>query len=74
MYILCLAGTDPVINKKSLEAVEAVLSNARRIAKTLSPEKKAAVEAICSEIEMLMRELAELQANGQVRPSHLDCN
>ncbi len=60
-------GTDPEINKKSLEAVVAVLSNARRIAKTFSPEKKAVVEAICSEIETLMRELAELQANGQVR-------
>ena len=66
-------GTDPEINKKSLEAVVAVLSNARRIAKTFSPEKKAVVEAICSEIETLMRELAELQANGQVRV-HGVCN
>ncbi len=58
------------MNKKSLEAVEAVLSNARRIAKTFSPEKKAAVEVICSEIEALMRELVDLQASGQVRDTY----
>ena len=55
------------MNKKGLQAVEAVLKDARRIAKTLSPEKRTAVEKICSEIEALARELAELQAKGQVR-------
>lgn len=43
-----------------------MLSDARKFAKTLPAEKKAAIEKICSEIESLMQELAELQARGEV--------
>jgi len=49
-----------------------VLKDARRIAKTLSPEKRAVVEQICSEIEAMMRELADLQAKGQVRTTQFN--
>ena len=50
-----------------MEAVEAVLREARRMARGLPAEKRAAIEAICSEIDQLARELAELQARGEVR-------
>ena len=59
-------GQDSETDKKGLEAVEAVLRDARRIAKTLSPAKRAEVEKIISEIEALAKELAELQARGLV--------
>ena len=47
-------------------AVKSVLKEARKIARTLPSEKRAAVEAMCNEIEALMKELAELQARGEV--------
>ena len=43
------------------------MKEARKIARTLPSEKRAAVEAMCVEIEALMKELAELQARGEVR-------
>ena len=55
------------VNKRGIQAVEEVLKEARRLAKGLPPEKREAIEKICTEIESLMKELAELQANGQVR-------
>lgn len=61
----CL-GQDPETDKKGIEAVEAVLKDARRIAKSLPAAKRATVEKICSEIEALTKELADLQARGLV--------
>lgn len=55
------------VNKRGIQAVEEVLKEARRLAKGLPPEKREAIETICSEIESLMKELAELQAQGKVR-------
>ena len=49
-----------------MEAVEAVLKDARRIAKSLPVAKRAEIEKICSEIEALAKELADLQAKGLV--------
>ena len=49
-----------------MEAVEAVLREARAIAKTMSPEKRAYIEQLCSEIEAMAMELAALQAKGEV--------
>ena len=48
-----------------------MLKEARKIARTLPPEKKAAIEEMCNEIEALMQELADLQARGLV--SHYVC-
>ena len=47
--------------------MEAVLKEARAIAKTMSPEKRAYIEQLCSEIEAMAKELAALQAKGEVR-------
>ena len=44
-----------------------MLKEARRLARGLPPEKREAIEKICTEIEALMKELAELQARGEVR-------
>ena len=44
-----------------------MLKEARRLARGLPPEKREAIEKICTEIEALMKELAELQAKGEVR-------
>jgi len=49
-----------------MEAVEAVLKEARKIAKTLAPEQRTVIEQLCSEIEALSKELAGLQARGEV--------
>ena len=54
------------MNKAGLEAVQEVLKEARKLARGLAPDKKAAIEQICDEIDSLMRELAELQARGEV--------
>jgi len=48
-----------------MEAVEAALKEARKIAKTLAPEQRTVIEQLCSEIEALSKELAELQARGE---------
>ena len=55
------------MNRRGIQAVEEVLKEARRLAKGLPPEKREAIEKICTEIEALMKELAELQAKGEVR-------
>ena len=44
-----------------------MLKDARRLAKNMPPAKKAAIEKICAEIDELAKELATLQASGQVR-------
>lgn len=44
-----------------------MLKEARKLARTLPPEKRAAIEEMCNEIEALMKELADLQARGLVR-------
>ena len=74
MYVcvLCVcvyvcAGADAEVNRQGIEAVKSVLKEARKVARTLSPEKRAAIEAMCDEIEALMQELADLQARGLVR-------
>ena len=54
------------VNKRGIQAVEEVLKEARRLARGLPPEKREAIEKICSEIEALMKELADLQARGEV--------
>ena len=54
------------MNKAGIVAVEAVLKDARKLAKNLSPEKRAEVEKICDEISKLLEELRELQARGEV--------
>ena len=60
-------GADAELNKRGIQAVEEVLKEARRLARGLPPEKREAIEKICTEIEALMKELAELQARGEVR-------
>ena len=60
------AGTDAELNKQGIDAVKAVLKEARKLARTLPPEKRAAIEEMCNEIEALMQELADLQARGLV--------
>ena len=59
-------GKNPELDKVGMEAVEAVLREARRMARGLPAEKRVAIEAICSEIDQLAKELAELQARGEV--------
>ena len=54
------------VNRRGIQAVEEVLKEARRLARGLPPEKREAIEQMCTEIEALMKELAELQAKGQV--------
>jgi len=61
-----LPDGDAAACKAGLAAVDAVLKDAKRLAKNMSPEKKAAIEKICAEIEELSKELASLQASGQV--------
>ena len=63
---LSFPGKDPETDKQGMEAVEAVLKEARKIAKTLAPEQRTVIEQLCSEIEALSKELAELQARGEV--------
>ena len=60
-------GADAELNRRGIQAVEEVLKEARRLARGLPPEKREAIEKICTEIEALMKELAELQARGEVR-------
>ena len=55
------------MNRRGIEAVKSVLKEARKIARTLPPGKRAAIEQMCDEIEALMQELADLQARGLVR-------
>ena len=62
----CVAGTDAKTNKAGIQAVEAVLDEARRIARTLPADRKAVIEGLCDELESLKRELAMLQSSGQV--------
>jgi vinculin len=57
-------GADAEVNRQGIEAVKSVLKEARKIARTLPPEKRAAIEEMCNEIEALMQELADLQARG----------
>ena len=61
-----LLGADAEVNRQGIEAVKSVLKEARKIARTLPPEKRAAIEEMCNEIEALMQELADLQARGLV--------
>ena len=63
MYV----GTDAELNRKGVGAVEAVLKEARKLARSLPPDKRAAIEQLCNEIDALVKELAELQARGEVR-------
>ena len=46
--------------------MQSVLKEARRIAKTLPAEKRKFIEGLCDEIDQLAKELAELQARGEV--------
>ncbi len=55
------------MNKAGLAAVEAVLKDARRMARNMPQAKKAAIEKMCAEIDELAKELAALQASGKVR-------
>lgn len=54
------------MNKAAILALQSVLKEARRTAKGLPSAKKAAIEKMCVEIDELAKELAELQAAGQV--------
>ena len=65
----CVAGTNAQTNKAGIQAVEAVLEEARRIAKTLPADRKAVIEGLCDELESLKKELAMLQSSGQVGSS-----
>ncbi|KAL5479938.1 hypothetical protein EMCRGX_G023541 [Ephydatia muelleri] len=58
-------GTNAQTNKAGIQAVEAVLEEARRIAKTLPADRKAVIEGLCDELESLKKELAMLQSSGQ---------
>ena len=60
-------GANAELNRQGIEAVKSVLKEARKLARTLPLEKRAAIEEMCNEIEALMQELAELQARGEVR-------
>ena len=60
------SGADAEMNKRGIDAVKGVLKEARKIARTLPPERRAAIEEMCNEIEALMQELADLQARGLV--------
>ena len=59
-------GADAELNRQGIEAVKSVLKEARKLARSLPPEKRAAIEQMCDEIEALMQELADLQARGLV--------
>ena len=61
-----LSGADASVNAAGIFAVKNMLKDARRLAKSLPQAKKAAIEAMCKEIDDLAKELAELQAYGQV--------
>lgn len=63
MYVV---GANAELNRQGIDAVKSVLKEARKIARTLPPEKRAAIEQMCNEIEALMQELADLQARGLV--------
>ena len=67
MCVCVCSGADAELNKRGIEAVKSVLKEARKLARTMPPEKRAAIEAMCNEIEALMQELADLQARGLVR-------
>ena len=54
------------MNREGQLAVQSVLKDARRIARSLAPDKRAAIEQLCNEIDELAKELAELQARGEV--------
>ena len=55
------------MNKEGIIAVESMLKDARRMAKGFPPSKKAVIETMCAEIDELAKELAVLQAAGEVR-------
>lgn len=61
-----VVGANAELNRQGIDAVKSVLKEARKIARTLPPEKRAAIEQMCDEIEALMQELADLQARGLV--------
>ena len=52
-------------NKRGIQAVEEVLEVCQ-LARDLQPEKHEAIEKIYSKVETLMKELASLQAKGEV--------
>lgn len=54
------------MNREGILAVESVLKEARRIAKTLPQDKRTAIEELCAEIDAMTKELADLQAQGMV--------
>lgn len=59
-------GQDAALNREGILAVESVLKEARRMAKTLPQDKRAVIEELCTEIDAMVKELAELQAKGLV--------
>ncbi len=68
-----LSGKDAALNREGILAVQSVLKEARRMAKSLPKEKKEAIEKLCAEIDAMVKELAELQAKGQVRVYIVRC-
>ena len=54
------------VNRQGILAVQNVLKEARRIAKALPKDKRDYIEGLCAEIDALSKELAELQAKGEV--------
>ena len=66
-HVHVYTGADAELNRQGIEAVKSVLKEARKLARSLPPEKRAAIEQMCDEIEALMQELADLQARGLVR-------
>ena len=54
------------MNREGILAVENVLKDARRMAKSLPKDKREAIEKLCNEIDELAKELAMLQAKGEV--------
>lgn len=63
--LVAKTGKDHEVNKAGIDAVRSVISEARKIAGTVSPEKRAAIEQICDELDALALELEQLQADGK---------
>ena len=56
-----LSGEDVSSKQEGILAAESVLKEAKRIAKTLPPERRKALEDISTEINAMAKELAELE-------------
>ena len=64
---ISLPGKSKETDEAGIAAVHSVTADARRIAQSFSPQRRTEVEKLCNEIDSLVKELAELQARGEVR-------